>query len=232
LKIYGISDLHLSFQSDKPMDVFYGWDNHVERIKANWTRLVEEDDIVVLPGDFSWALKLNDTKKDFQFLDSLPGKKLIIKGNHDLWWSTSKKIYEFWKQNNINTVDIVFNSMYKVGNFAICGSRGWFSEKESEQLIVKREAARLKTSLTKASQENLIPLVFLHYPVVYAEQAMEPILEVLKEFNIKKVYHGHIHGGGINHYVREYDGISFKLLSCDCCDFTPYFIQDVENEKN
>lgn len=228
MKIFGISDLHLSFQSDKPMDIFMGWSNHTERIRANWTRLVEEDDIVVLPGDFSWSLKLEDTKKDFQFLDSLPGKKLLLKGNHDLWWSTAKKIHEFFKKNNITTVEIIFNSMYKVGEYAVCGSRGWLYETKDDKVIAQREAGRLKASLQAAKKENLTPIVFMHYPPIYADQVTEPIMEVIKQYGVDKVYHGHIHGGGVHHIVKEYDGVSFKLLSCDCIDFTPYFIIDVK----
>ncbi len=228
MKIFGISDLHLSFGADKPMDIFMGWSNHTDRIRANWTRLVEEDDIVVLPGDLSWALKLEDTLADFQFLDSLPGKKLIIKGNHDLWWSTAKKIHEFFEKNNIISVEIVFNSMYKAGNFAICGSRGWLYESKDDKVIALREAGRLKTSLEAAKKESLTPIVFMHYPPVYAEQVTEPIMEVIKQYGIDKVYHGHIHGGGMHHSVKEFDGVSFKLLSCDCIDFTPYFITDVK----
>ena len=210
------------------MDIFYGWENHTERIKANWTRLVENEDIVVLPGDFSWALKLGEALEDFRFLDSLPGKKLLIKGNHDLWWSTAKKIKEFFIENKIETIDIVYNSMYKVGEYAICGSRGWLFEKQDDKTIAKREAGRLKTSIENAISQGLIPIVFMHYPPVYAEQVTEPIIEVLKEYGIEKVFHGHIHGSGMHSYIKEFDGISFKLLSCDCIDFTPYFIQDVE----
>lgn len=228
MKIFGISDLHLSFETNKPMDIFSGWDNHTERIRANWTRLVEEDDVVVLPGDFSWGLKLDETKKDFQFLDSLPGKKLIIKGNHDLWWSTAKKIHEFFKKNEIKTVEIVFNNCYKIGDFAICGSRGWLYEKNDDKVIAQREAGRLKASVLSAMKENLTPIVFMHYPPVYADQVVEPIMNVIKELGIDKVYHGHIHGAGMHHIIREYDGVSFKLLSCDCIDFTPYFIKDVK----
>ncbi|MEE0945705.1 MAG: metallophosphoesterase [Acutalibacteraceae bacterium] len=228
MKIFGISDLHLSFETDKPMDVFYGWQNHTDRIKANWTRLVSDEDIVVLPGDLSWALKLSEAKKDFQFIDSLPGKKLLIKGNHDLWWSTAKKTYEFFSENEIKTVDIVFNSMYKAGKYAVCGSRGWLFEKQEDKTIALREAGRLKTSIEAAVKENLTPIVFMHYPPVYAQQVTQPIIDVLKEYSVKKVYHGHIHGSGVNTCIKEFEGISFKLLSCDCIDFTPYFIQDVE----
>ncbi len=227
MKIFGISDLHLSFSADKPMDIFYGWENHTEKIKANWKRIVEKDDIVVLPGDFSWALKLSETLEDFRFLDSLPGKKLILKGNHDLWWSTAKKIHEFFVLNKIETVEIIFNNMYKAGNFAICGTRGWFGEKSADKVIIQREAGRLRTSLTAAKNENLTPVVFMHYPPVYGEQVAEPIIEVLNEFGVDKVYHGHIHGAGLNNSPKKYGSISFKLLSCDCIDFTPYYIKEI-----
>ena len=108
MSIYGISDLHLSFGTDKPMDIFRGWNNHTERLFANWNRLVKEDDTVVLPGDLSWALKLEETKKDFEFLKTLKGKKILIKGNHDLWWSTAKKIHTFFENENITDCEIAF----------------------------------------------------------------------------------------------------------------------------
>lgn len=227
MKIFGISDLHLSFGADKPMDIFYGWENHTQRIKANWSRLVGKDDVVVLPGDLSWGLKLSETLEDFRFLDSLPGKKLLLKGNHDLWWSTAKKIHEFFKQNKIETVEIIFNSMYRIGNFAVCGTRGWFGEKTADKVIIQREAGRLRASLSAAVQEGLTPIVFMHYPPVYGDQVAEPVFEVLKEFGIERVYHGHIHGSGLNNSPKEYDGVHFKLLSCDCIDFTPYYIKEI-----
>lgn len=224
--IYGLSDLHLSFDKDKPMDIFRGWDNCYERIEANWRRVVKPEDVVVLPGDLSWALKLSETKKDFEFLESLPGKKILLKGNHDLWWSTTKKITDFFEQENIRSVDIVFNSCAVFGDFAICGTRGWIKEKESDNKIIAREASRLKTSLECAVSQNKIPIVFLHYPVVASDNVTREIIDVLKEFDIKQVYHGHIHGVGSN-YIKEFDTISFKLLSCDCIDFTPFPIQNV-----
>lgn len=227
MKIFGISDLHLSFGVDKPMDIFYGWDNHFERIKANWNRLVTDEDIVVLPGDFSWALKIEEALDDFRFLDSLPGKKLILKGNHDLWWSTAKKIHAFFEQNEIKTVEIIFNNMYKAGDYAICGCRGWFGEKTDDKVIISREAGRLKLSLDAAVNQNLTPIVFMHFPPVYGEQTAEPILNVIKEYEIDKIYHGHIHGAGLNNSPKEYDGVKFKLISCDCIDFTPYFIKEI-----
>ena len=224
--IYGISDLHLSIDKDKPMDIFNGWENYFERIKSNWCRIVKQEDIVVLPGDLSWALKLEETKSDFMFLESLPGKKIILKGNHDLWWSTVKKINEFFEKESITSVELVFNSCYEVGEYAICGTRGWTKEKESDNKIIAREAQRLRTSLSIAKEKNKKPLVFLHYPPVTSDSVATEIIDVLKEFNVNQVYHGHIHGK-LNNYVKEYDTISFKLLSCDCIDFTPFEIKTI-----
>ena len=224
MSIYAISDLHLSFGVNKPMDIFYGWDNYTERIKANWIRLVKPEDTVVLAGDFSWGLKIEESLKDFEFLESLPGKKLLIKGNHDLWWSTAKKLREFWEKNNITSVDIIFNNCAIAENRAIAGTRGWFYDENGTKKVKQREAARLDTSLTAAENTGLPVITFLHYPPVYNGHICEEIMDVLKQHNIKTVYHGHIHGSGLNHVVKEYDGIEFKLLSCDCTQFTPILI--------
>ena len=221
MSIYGISDLHLSFGTDKPMDIFRGWNNHTERLFANWNRLVKEDDKVVLPGDLSWALKLEETKKDFEFLKTLKGKKILIKGNHDLWWSTAKKIHTFFENENITDCEILFNSSVVVDGYAIAGTRGWFYDNSGSQKVLLREAGRLETSIKSALVSGLPVLVFLHYPPVYGDYACREILEVLKKYNIKDVYHGHIHGAGFNNAVKEFEGINFHLISCDCTEFTP-----------
>lgn len=222
MSLYTISDLHLSFGSNKPMDIFRGWDNHTDRIVAAWNRVVRKDDTVVLPGDLSWALKLEDTLPDFLFLEKLNGTKIIGKGNHDLWWSTRKKIEEFFEKNSIKTVKLLFNNAYKVGDVAVCGTRGWFYDaKETDKKVVVREAGRLEASIKAAIDLGGEPIVFLHYPPVYADMVCEEILEVLKKYGIKTVYHGHIHGAGLNKSVSEYGGISLKLVSCDCINFTP-----------
>jgi predicted phosphohydrolase len=224
MSIFTISDLHLSFGSNKPMDIFRGWDNHTERLLANWNRLVKPQDTVVLPGDFSWALKLEDTKADFDFLNKLNGKKILLKGNHDLWWSTVKKLKEFLNNNKIENVEILFNNTIIAENYAIAGTRGWFYDDKAEKKIIAREVGRLEKSLEEAEKTGLPILVFLHYPPVYGNQVCEEIFDVLKKHNIKKVYHGHIHGLGLNNAVKEYDGVNFELISCDCIDFTPRFI--------
>lgn len=222
--LYAISDLHLSLGTDKPMTIFRGWDNYVDRIKSNWVRLVKNDDTVVLPGDFSWGLKLEDTLEDFEFLDSLPGKKIFLKGNHDLWWSTVKKVTEFFDENDIKTVSLVYNNAISVGDKTVCGTRGWFYDQSEDDKIRKREVGRLRRSLEAAEEIGGEKIVFLHYPPVYGDYVCNDILAVLKEFKITKIYHGHIHGSGFNSSVSEYDGIKFNLISADCIDFTPFLI--------
>lgn len=226
LAIYAISDLHLSFSTNKPMNIFRGWENHTERLKANWNRVVTKDDVVVLPGDFSWALKLEDTLADFKFLEQLNGHKILLKGNHDLWWGTKKKTEEFLEKNGIKSVNILFNNSFVFENVAICGTRGWFYDApETENKVILREAGRLETSIKSAISQGAEPIVFLHYPPVYAGQVCDEILNVIKKYNINLVYHGHIHGAGFNNAVSEFDGIKFKLISCDCIDFTPILIK-------
>lgn len=224
MSIFAISDLHLSFMTDKPMSVFKGWENHIERIKANWKRLVREEDTVILPGDFSWALKIEETIEDFKFLESLPGKKILIKGNHDLWWNTVKKIRDFWKENGFNSFDLIYNNSICAEGYAIAGTRGWFYDEKGTVKIKQREAGRLETSLKSAEETGLPILTFLHYPPVYNDCVCEEIIEVLKAHNINHIYCGHIHGYGFHNLQKEYKGIKFTLVSCDCIDFTPYLV--------
>lgn len=225
MHLFTISDLHLSLSADKPMNVFRGWDNYVERLSANWRRLVNDDDTVVIPGDISWALKLEDSLNDLKYIDALPGKKIILKGNHDLWWGTMSKLNAFLKENDIKTIVPLYNSHIKVGNIGICGSRGWQNDgtKESGKILA-REAGRLETSIVSALSENLKPEVFMHYPPVYADQHSAEITDVLKKYGIRRVFYGHIHGSGFHNAVKEYDGIEYFLVSCDCIEFTPYKI--------
>ena len=225
MSIFAISDLHLSLGTDKPMDVF-GWDNYVERISANWKRLVKDEDVVVIPGDFSWALKLEESLNDFKFIESLPGKKLLLKGNHDLWWSTAKKVYDFFEQNSINSVELVFNNTYVAEGYAICGSRGWlFSGAEDDKKVISREAGRLERSLAAAKETGLKPLVFMHYPPAYNDEVIPEFIDILKRYQVDTVYYGHIHGLGFNNAIPEFDGIKLKLISADCINFVPFLIK-------
>ena len=153
MALYTIADLHLSLGADKPMDVFRGWENYVERLEKNWRALVTEEDTVVIAGDISWAMKLEDTERDFAFIHSLPGKKLLMKGNHDYWWSTRNKIDAFFKDKGFDSMEIVFNSAVRVGDITVCGTRGWLynAETPEDRKIVARENGRLVASL-KAAQ--------------------------------------------------------------------------------
>ena len=224
MSIYAISDLHLSLSAEKPMDIFRGWENSTSRIESNWKRLVKNEDTVILPGDFSWGLKLEETVKDFQFFNSLPGKKILLKGNHDLWWSTLSKINKFFEENKIDTVNLLFNNAFLVEGRAICGTRGWLYDADADSKIRKREVGRLKASLEAAKKLDGEPLAFLHYPPVYGEFVCEDILEVLEAYGVKTVYHGHIHGSGFNNAVKKYKDFELKLISADCIDFCPILI--------
>lgn len=206
------------------MDIFRGWENYEEKIKNNWCRIVKENDTVILPGDLSWALKLEESVNDFKFLNDLPGKKIILKGNHDLWWGTANKMRQFLKENDFSKIDFVFNNCITVDEFAVCGSRGWFYD-DADKKVLMREAGRLDASLNAAKETGLEPLVFLHYPPVYNNIVCEEIFSVLKNHNVKTVYHGHIHGSGRAGIVSQHDGIMFKLVSCDSLEFTPFCIK-------
>lgn len=226
MNLFTVSDLHLSLDTDKPMDIFKGWENHVERIERNWKKLVNDDDTVVIGGDLSWALTLQEAKPDFEFLNSLPGKKIIIKGNHDFWWSTATKINNFFKENNFDTLNILYNNCYSDGNIAVCGTRGWLYDAagENELKVLNRECGRLETSITTALNCGLKPMVFLHYPPAYGEFISDALIDILKKYGIDSVYYGHIHGAGVLNTVSSCKGITLRITSCDIVNFTPIYI--------
>jgi predicted phosphohydrolase len=154
MSLFAIADLHLSLGTNKPMDVFEGWKDYVSRLQKNWRSIVGPDDTVVIAGDISWAMKLEEAVADFRFIDSLPGRKFILKGNHDYWWSTRKKIESFLAQNAFSSIGIIYNSAAQVGKFAVCGTRGWLYDAESaeDKKIVSREVGRLNASLDAAEK--------------------------------------------------------------------------------
>jgi len=229
MSLFAIADLHLSFGCDKPMDVFDGWQNYTVRLEKNWRAVVKEEDTVVISGDISWAMKLEDTVKDFSFIHSLPGKKLIIKGNHDYWWSTKKKIDQFLSTQGFHTISIIHNNAVVVGDVAVCGTRGWLynSQTDEDIKIVNREVGRLNASIDDALRQGAEPIVFLHYPPVYDGIVCEKILNVLKKRGIQKCYFGHIHGAQAakRAITGDYDGIKMYLISCDHSNFTPVLVR-------
>ena len=186
MSIFAIADTHLSFATDKPMDSFPGWNDYVQRIEKNWNSVVGDDDTVVIAGDISWAMNFDELKADFDFINKLNGKKIIIKGNHDYWWNTANKMNNFIEQNGFDTISILHNNSYEVDGISICGSRGWMFESEDEhnEKVLNREVGRLKISLDSAQCEQKI--VFLHYPPVTIDSKCDEIFDLLKEYGIKK----------------------------------------------
>lgn len=228
MSVFAIADTHLSLSDNKPMDIFGGWQDYVSRLESNWRRLVDDDDTVVIAGDISWAMSLEGAKEDFRFLDSLPGKKLIFKGNHDYWWSTMKKMEDFLSQNGFDTLKIMHNNAVSIGDFAVCGSRGWFFDAQSGQdnKIILREAGRVRRSIEYAKALGKEPIVFLHYPPLTSAVVCEEIFDVLKEEGVERCYYGHLHGPSLkNAFTGERDGIKFSLISSDYLGFCPLLVE-------
>lgn len=229
MSLYAISDLHLSLGSEKPMDIFSGWDNYVCKIEQNWKRVVKDTDYVVIAGDISWAMRLEEAVKDFSFIESLPGKKIIIKGNHDYWWSTVKKIEDFLSANSFSSISVLLNSAQVVEDVCICGTRGWLykSGSQNDKKILLRESGRLKRSLDIAEKSGLEPIVFMHYPPVFGSDESSEIMDIMIERNIKRCYYGHIHGGKLVRKLvtGKYKGIELHLIACDYIDFSPILVK-------
>ncbi len=223
MALYTMADLHLSFSTEKPMDIFgERWKDHPEKIAKRWS--LTDEDTIVLPGDFSWAINFDQLKEDMAFLHQLPGTKILSKGNHDYWWETMAKLNKFIA--DYPSVHFLHNNSYTVGDVSICGTRGWTLEPSDEdEKVLNREVGRLKTSLQSAEKE---PIVFLHYPPLFGELRCDPILNVLKEYGVKECYYGHLHGGGASSLAvqGEVDGIHFRLIAADHLDFSPLKIRE------
>lgn len=229
MALFTIADLHLSFGHNKPMDVFPGWQDYTSRLEKNWRAVVTDRDTVVIAGDISWAMKLEETEQDFAFLNALPGRKLLLKGNHDYWWTTRKKMDAYLEEKGFSTLGILFNSAEAVDGVSVCGTRGWFydAESDADKKILNREVGRLNTSIALAKTTGLEPVVFLHYPPVYGGEECQEILQVLLDQDIKRCYYGHIHGGGAARkaVTGPYKGVDFQLISCDYTGFMPVLIR-------
>ena len=230
MALYAIGDLHLSLGTDKPMDIFGSkWAHHTEKLVKSFSYL-SADDVTVLCGDLSWGMNLDEAKEDFLFIDRLPGKKIILKGNHDYWWSTATKAKAFFKHSHITTIDILHNNCFFYGEqTAVCGTRGWFYEEETgsehDKRIMNRELMRLEASLKAAGDKT--KYAFLHYPPKYGAYVCAEILSLLENYGVKMCCAGHIHGKSLsNIFEGPYHGVEHRLVSADYLDFCPIRILD------
>lgn len=228
MSLFAIGDTHLSFGTDKPMNVFEGWDGYEDRLREQWNAVVNDDDTVVVCGDVSWGMTLSEARADFEFLHALNGKKLILRGNHDYWWSTKRKVDSALAAWGLDTISILFNNSFVVDRCGIVGTRGWLepSGDPHNKLILAREVGRLKLSVASLGDSEYDRLfAFLHYPPVYMNAFCDPIREVLQDAGVTRCYYGHIHGEGARFAVnKELDGIFYRLVSADSLDFRPYKI--------
>ena len=233
MSIYAISDLHLSFGENKPMEIFGdNWENHAEKIEKNWREVVKDYDLVLMPGDFSWAMYLKDAYKDFEYLNKLSGKKLLLKGNHDYWWSTLKSMRKHLEENNFENIDFIYNNSYLFEDKIIAGTRGWAvgagpcacpSQTATDNKMFKRENMRLELSIKDGVQkygEDKEIIVCMHYPPFNNMEQMDMnFVSTMKKYNVKTCIYGHIHGTFDNVATEKIQGIDFKLVSSDYLDF-------------
>ena len=236
MSIYVIGDLHLSFGQDKPMNIFgENWNDHANKIKNNWIKKVKEDDLVVLPGDFSWAMHLEDAFEDFKYLSKLPGTKLLLKGNHDYWWSTLNKMKNYLNENGFKKIDFIYNSAYLYNNKIIVGTRGWsLQDSENSNKMIHRENERLKLSIEDGIKQfgiNKEIICFMHYPPINSKNIMKnnhlEFFSTMKQYNVKRCYYGHLHGKSHMEAINEIvEGIKFQLVSSDYLNFDLIKIED------
>ncbi len=225
MSLYAIGDLHLSLGADKPMDVFGPrWKNHVDRLREGFSALTE-DDVCVLCGDTSWAMDMDGALEDFRFIDALPGRKIVIKGNHDYWWTSMAKMNAFLEKNGLSTISILRNDAYPYGeNAAICGAKGWFYEPgrgtEHDKKLIDRELQRLEASLQAAGQRERY--VFLHYPPKYGGYVCQPILDLFRKYEVKACCSGHLHADSLRLAFNGWvENTRFLCVSGDAVDFRP-----------
>lgn len=228
MSIYAIGDLHLSLACPaKTMEVFRGWQDYQRRLEENWRALVRPEDTVVLAGDSSWAMRLCDTGPDFRFLDSLPGKKLLMKGNHDYWWTTRQKMERFFAAEGLTSLSVLHNNSVEAQGVWLCGSRGWLFEgnQKYDPLIVAREEGRIRRSLEAAPPEGE-KLLFLHYPPVYGAQELPEFFGAMADYGVRECFYAHLHGSGAASALQgEHRGVWLRLISADFLKFMPLLIR-------
>ncbi len=226
MALYAIGDLHLSLTADKSMEVFGpAWENYTARIAESLGTLTAED-VLILAGDTSWGMSLEEAEADFLFLDRFPCKKYLVKGNHDYWWTTAAKLHRFFDEKGIHSLDILHNNSVPYGEYAVCGTRGWFLEEDAHNVkVLNREAGRLEASLKAAGDRQVC--CFLHYPPLYQGYECPEILLLLEKYHVKQCCYGHLHGPAIR---RRLEGIrgetAFSLISADYLGFVPKKICD------
>ena len=227
MALYVLGDPHLSFRSQKPMDIFGGaWNGYVDKLREGLSVLREEDTIV-LAGDISWGMDLREAAADFAFLDRLPGRKILMKGNHDYWWTTLSSMQRFLDKNGLNTLHFLHNNAVTVEGISLCGSRGWMFEEgeRAEGSITARELGRIRRSLAAAPPENE-KILFLHYPPIFGQQVIPEFFDAMKEYGVKQCFYGHLHGGAIPlAYQGEFFGVDCRLISADYLKFCPIKIR-------
>ena len=228
MALYAIGDTHLSLSSGKPMDVFGGgWTGYVDKLKEGFSQIRPED-TVVLCGDLSWAMGLEEAREDFAFLNALPGKKLLMKGNHDYWWNTAAKMERFFQENGFTTFHLLHNNCHFYGDIALCGTRGWFYEEDREghgTKIFNRELIRLEASLKAGGEKE--KFCFLHYPPLYQGYRCQEISDLMERYGVTRCYYGHLHGG--SHRLAasgKHGGIEYHLVSADYLGFRPLKLLD------
>ena len=225
MSLFVIGDTHLSLSTDKPMDIFGGWKNYMQRREENWRSVVQPLDTVIIPGDVSWGMSLEQAKEDFLFLHRLPGKKILMKGNHDYWWTTRAKMESFLEENGLDSLSILHNNAVSVEGLSLCGSRGWMFEQgqEHDKKIINREAGRIRASLQDAQrfgeQEKVL---FLHYPPVFMQDSIPEFFEVMNQYGVRRCYYGHIHSQGCRFaFQGEWCGVQLEMVSADYLRFMP-----------
>ena len=229
MALYAIGDLHLSFQVDKPMDVFGGaWVGYVDKLREGLKRIGPEDTTVLL-GDLTWGMSLDKAVEDFRFINAIPGRKILLKGNHDYWWSTAKKFYDFCRQQGFSDMLILNNNCWTYGDYAICGTRGWFYEEErhgaQDEKVFRRELMRLETSLKEAGDRE--KLCFLHYPPRFGAYRCQEIQDMLTQYGVKACYYGHLHGASHKTAFQGFWGdVRYQLVAADYLDFRPVQVLD------
>lgn len=223
MALYAIGDTHLSLGSNKPMDVFGGgWTGYVDKLRRGF-EVVEPEDTVVLCGDISWGMSLEEAREDFAFLDGLPGRKLLMKGNHDYWWTTAQKMRRFFQENDFSTLELLHNNCHIYGDVALCGTRGWFYEEdrgEHSAKIFNRELIRLEASLKAGGERE--KFCFLHYPPLYQGYRCQEIIDLLERYGVTRCYYGHLHGGSHRLAVSGLRGkVEYHLVAADYLGFQP-----------